>query len=118
MAEIVARVGKLTGQAVARDADGNVRALKSGDPIREGEVVQSTDGSQVQLTLPDGRQITLNANEAAKLDAEVASPDLPDAGDSSVQNAPQAFTRVSKTVVGQDGTFSFDDDGGKAIGGA
>ena len=118
MAEIVARVGKLTGQAIARDLDGNVRALKSGDPIREGEVVQSADGSQVQLTLTDGGQVTLNANEAAKLDAEVASPDLPDAGDSSVQNVTQIFTRVSKTVVGQDGTFSFDDDGGKGAGSA
>ena len=118
MAEIVARVGKLSGQAIARDLEGNVRVLKSGDPIREGEVVQSADGSQVQLTLTDGSQVTLNANEAAKLDAEVASPDLPDAGDSSVQNVPQVFTKVSKTVVGQDGTFSFDDDGGKGAGSA
>ena len=118
MAEIVARVGKITGQALARDPDGNVRVLKSGDPIREGDVVQSTDGSQVQMLMADGREITLNANEAAKLDAEVASPDLPDAGDSSVQNTPQAFTRISRTVVGRDGTFSFDDDGGKAAAGA
>ena len=118
MAEIVARVGKITGQVLARDPDGNVRVLKSGDPIREGDVVQSTDGSQIQMLMADGREITLNANEAAKFDAEVASPDLPDAGDSSVQNTPQAFTRISRTVVGQDGTFSFDDDGGKAAAGA
>ena len=112
MAEIVARVGKITGEAFARDADGNVRRLKSGDPVREGEVVQAAPGGQVEMRLADGRPVTVGANEAAKFDAEVAGGDLPDAGDSAVQNAPQVFAKVSKTVVGQDGTFSFDDGGG------
>ena len=33
MAAVIARVGKITGEVVARDPDGNVRRLKTGDPI-------------------------------------------------------------------------------------
>jgi hypothetical protein len=113
MAEVIARVGKITGEAFARDPDGNVRRLKSGDPIREGDVVQTAEGGQVQLTLADGRELLVGANEVAKIDAEVAAPDLPNAGDSAVQNNPRGFIKVAKAIVGPDGTFSFDDDGGQ-----
>ena len=51
MAEIIARVGRITGEAIARDPDGNVRRLKAGDPIREGDVVQTTDGAQVMVSV-------------------------------------------------------------------
>lgn len=115
MAEVVARVGKVTGEAFARDADGNLRRIKSGDPIREGEVVQAGAGGEVQLKLVDGRDLVVRANEAAKLDAEVAAPERPDAGDSAVLNNPSGFAKISKAIVGPDGTFSFDDDGGRGL---
>ena len=113
MAEIVARVGKVTGEAFARNADGELRRLKSGDPIREGEVVQAGVGGEVQLKLVDGRELVVGPNEAAKLDAEVAASQRPDAGDSAVQNSPSTFARISKAIIGFDGTFSFEDDGGR-----
>ena len=112
MAAVIARVGKITGEVIARDPDGNVRRLKSGDPIREGDVVQAAEGAQVQLQLVDGRELDIGGNEAAKIDAEVAAPDLPTAGDSALQNNPQTFLKIARTIVGEDGTFSFDDDGG------
>ncbi|HQU80671.1 MAG TPA: retention module-containing protein, partial [Azonexus sp.] len=117
MAEVIARVGKITGEAFARDADGNLRRLKSGDPIREGEVVQAGPEGQVQLKLVDGRDLVVRANEAAKLDAEVAATDRPDSGDSALQNNPSGFAKISKALVGSDGTFSFEDDGGRLNGG-
>lgn len=46
MAAVIARVGRITGEAFARDADGNLRRLKSGDAIREGEVVQAGQGGR------------------------------------------------------------------------
>ena len=112
MAEIIARVGKITGEAIARDLDGNVRRLKAGDPVRQGDVVQAADGGQVQLKLADGRDLEVRANEAAKIDAEVAAPDLPGATDSAVQDSPKGFAKVVKAIVGPDGTFSFDDEAG------
>ena len=114
MAEIVARVGKVTGEVIARDAEGNVRRLKEGGAVRAGEVVQAVSGGQVQLLLADGREVVVKSGEAAKIDAEVAGSNLPDAGDSAVQNSPQTFTRVARTLVAADGTFSFDDDAGQA----
>ncbi|WP_153144894.1 retention module-containing protein [Dechloromonas sp. H13] len=116
MAEVIARVGKINGEAFARDASGKLRRLKSGDSIREGEVVQAAEGGQVQLKLADGRELVVDANEAAKIDAEVAAPDLPNAGDSAIQNNPKGFAKVSKAIVGSDGTFSFEDDGGRGAG--
>ena len=113
MAEIVARVGKINGEAFARNADGELRRVRSGDPIREGEVVQAGGGGEVQLKLADGRELVVRSNEAAKLDAEVAALEHPDAGDSSVQNNRTGFAKISKAIVGQDGTFSFEDDGGR-----
>ena len=114
MAAVIARVGKITGEAFARDADGNARKLKSGDVIREGEVVQTAPGGQVELKLVDGRDLRVGPGEAARLDAEIAVTDSPDAGDSAVQNTPKGFAKISKAIVGEDGTFSFDDDAGKA----
>jgi len=113
MAEIIARVGKVAGEAFARDSEGKLRRLKSGDPIREGEVVQAGAGGEVQLKLADGRDLVVRSNEAAKLDAEVGSPEVPNAGDSALQNNPAGFAKISKAIVGQDGTFSFEDDGGR-----
>ena len=51
MAQIIAKVGNLTGEAFARDAAGNSRRLKSGDVIREGETVAESMGS-VALSYP------------------------------------------------------------------
>ncbi|WP_395707817.1 retention module-containing protein, partial [Casimicrobium huifangae] len=116
MAAVIARVGKITGEAFVRDADGNLRRLKSGDAIHEGEVVQAGSGGQVQLILADGRDLVVRANEVAKLDAEVAAPDRPDATDSAVLNDQKGFAKISKAVVGPDGTFSFEDDGGRGQG--
>lgn len=114
MAEIVARVGKVTGEVIVRDADGNVRRLKEGDAVRAGEVIQAASGGQVQLLLADGREVVVKSGEAARIDAEVAGSNFPDAGDSAVHNSPQTFTRVARTLVAADGTFSFDDDAGRA----
>ena len=79
MAQIIAKVGNLTGEAFARDAAGNSRRLKSGDVIREGETVAASNGAQVQLKMADGREMTVRPGETAKMDAEVAAEIKPDA---------------------------------------
>ena len=67
MAQIIAKVGNLTGEAFARDAAGNARRLKSGDVIREGETVVATEGAQVQLKMADGREMTVCPGETVKM---------------------------------------------------
>ncbi|QLQ24380.1 MAG: retention module-containing protein [Dechloromonas sp.] len=63
MAEIVARVGKVTGEVIVRDADGNVRRLKEGDAVRAGEVIQAASGGQVHLLLADGREVVVKSGK-------------------------------------------------------
>ena len=95
----VAQVSSLNGEAFARDAAGKLRRLKVGDSIREGESVVAADGSQVQLTLNDGREISVRPGEVAKLDAEVAATVKPDATDSAVINPGHGFEKVANALT-------------------
>ena len=98
MAQIIAKVGNLTGEAFARDAAGNARRLKSGDVIREGETVVASEGAQVQLKMADGREMTVRPGETVKMDAEVAAEIKPDAADSAVANNPKEFQKIAKAI--------------------
>ena len=85
-AQVVAQVSVLSGQAFARDSAGNMRRLKLGDAIREGESVVAADGAKVVLTLGDGRELDVRPGETARIDSEVAAPVKPDPTDSAIAN--------------------------------
>ncbi|MCE8034434.1 retention module-containing protein, partial [Halomonas sp. MCCC 1A11057] len=53
------KVISITGQAWARDADGNLRELRVGDTIQQGEVLITSDGGSAQLDFGDGLNPTL-----------------------------------------------------------
>ncbi len=100
MAQIIAKVGNISGEAFARDASGNGRRLKSGDVIREGETVVASEGALVQLKLADGREMTVRPGEVAKMDAEVAAEIKPDATDSAVANNQAGFQKITQALSG------------------
>ena len=100
MAQIIAKVGNLSGEAFARDAAGNARRLKSGDVIREGETVSASEGAQVQLKMSDGRELIVRSGETAKMDAEVTAEIKPDAADSAVANNKKGFQKIAKAITG------------------
>ncbi|AXY43623.1 retention module-containing protein [Halomonas sp. JS92-SW72] len=50
----IATVISITGQAWARDADGNLRELRVGDTLQEGETLVTADNARVQLDFGDG----------------------------------------------------------------
>lgn len=100
MAQIIAKVGNISGEAFARDASGNARRLKSGDVIREGETVVASEGALVQLKLADGREMTVRPGEVAKMDAEVAAEIKPDATDSAVANNQLGFQKITQALSG------------------
>ena len=55
MADIaIANVVAVIGTAYARNADGELRELKPGDVLQEGETVVTPDGSRVELELTNG----------------------------------------------------------------
>lgn len=55
----IATVISISGQAWARDADGNLRELRVGDTLHEGETLVTADNAIVQLDFGDGLGPTL-----------------------------------------------------------
>ncbi|MDP3537737.1 MAG: retention module-containing protein, partial [Azonexus sp.] len=98
-AQVIATVSSLSGQAFARDSAGKMRRLKAGDQIREGEAVVAADGSEVNLKLANGREITVRPGETARLDAEVAALVMPDAADSAIASNQKGFQTIAKALT-------------------
>jgi len=61
--QAVATVIAVEGQAYARDPAGQMRPLKAGDVLREGDTVVTLPGGNVQLAFLDGQMLTLLPNE-------------------------------------------------------
>ena len=97
-AQVIAKVSVLSGQAFARDSAGNMRRLKLGDVIREGESVVAGQGANVVLALADGREMNVRPGETAKIDAEVAAAIKPDASDSAVANNQPGFQKITQAL--------------------
>ncbi|WP_183329308.1 retention module-containing protein, partial [Halomonas campaniensis] len=55
----IATVTAITGQAWARDADGNLRELRVGDTLQEGEVLVTSDNGRVELDFGDALDPTV-----------------------------------------------------------
>ncbi|SES22662.1 hypothetical protein SAMN04487958_1101, partial [Vreelandella subterranea] len=74
----IATVVTITGQAWARDPDGNLRELAIGDVLQEGEtLVTSTNGS-VQLDFDDGLPpTTIGADEEVAITNDVDAENAP-----------------------------------------
>ena len=56
----IATVASVTGKAYARNADGELRELRTGDVLKEGETVVTPDGGRVELSLTDGSPLVIN----------------------------------------------------------
>ncbi|MBN8411024.1 VCBS domain-containing protein [Halomonas litopenaei] len=80
---IIATVVQLVGQAWARDAEGNLRALAEGDQLREGEVVITGNGARVRLEQVDGAPLVeMESNAQILLTQDIAE------GSSEGEQAP------------------------------
>ena len=55
----IATVIAITGEAYARDENGNLRELSVGDTLQEGEVLVTADNARVQLDFGDGLDPTV-----------------------------------------------------------
>ncbi|HOY24772.1 MAG TPA: retention module-containing protein, partial [Cellvibrio sp.] len=59
MANSVATVASLEGQAWAKSADGTLRPLKVGDTVTAEEVVITATGARIELDFGDGKPVTI-----------------------------------------------------------
>ena len=80
----VATVISVEGQAFARDPAGQMRPLKPGDVLREGDSIVTMPGGQVQLAFLDGHMLTLLPNETFKFTAETSPTSRPDVAEASL----------------------------------
>ncbi|WEN41485.1 Alginate lyase 7 [Thauera sp. GDN1] len=84
MAQAIAVVVAVTGRAFARDAEGNLRALKAGDTLKEGEVVITMSGGSVELAMSDGAPMTVAADQTVTLTADVSETTRPAREDAEI----------------------------------
>ena len=77
-AKVVGNAVLIEGLAFAQNKDGEKRPLRSGDAVREDEVVVTADGGRVELAFDQGGKLLIRANETVTLDSTVFGNILPD----------------------------------------
>ncbi|WP_422668238.1 retention module-containing protein, partial [Billgrantia lactosivorans] len=78
----IATVISITGQAWARDAEGNLRELRVGDTLQEGEVLITSDNGSVELDFGDGLDPALvEGGEQVVMTAELDADETADASE-------------------------------------
>jgi hypothetical protein len=82
--QAVATVISVEGQAFARDPAGQMRPLRAGDVLREGDSIVTLPGGQVQLAFLDGKLLTLLPDETFQFSAETAPTSRPDVAEASL----------------------------------
>ncbi|MBT9590791.1 MAG: retention module-containing protein, partial [Thiobacillus sp.] len=82
--QAVATVISVEGQAFARDPAGQMRALKPGDILREGDTIVTMPGGQVQLAFLEGHMLSLLPNETFQFSAETSPTSRPDVAEASL----------------------------------
>ncbi len=81
MTALTATVVAVTGNAFARNIDGNLRPLKPGDTLQESESVITSAGGRVEIAMPDGETFGVDENATFKLSADLSEASRPDAQD-------------------------------------
>jgi len=81
MTALTATVVAVTGNAFARDIDGNLRPLKPGDTLKEGESIITSAGGRVEIAMPDGETFGVEENVTFKLSTDLSEASRPDAQD-------------------------------------
>ncbi|HEY9097967.1 MAG TPA: retention module-containing protein, partial [Thiobacillus sp.] len=82
--QAVATVISVEGQAFARDPSGQMRPLKPGDILREGDTIVTMPGGQVQLAFLDGHMLSLLPNETFTFSAETSPTSRPGVAEASL----------------------------------
>ncbi len=69
--DVIGKVASIEGQVFAKGASGVVRMLKVGDPVYEGDIIQTPAGGRVELAFDNGSAYFLRDKESVTLDRMV-----------------------------------------------
>ncbi|MEH6519091.1 MAG: retention module-containing protein, partial [Halioglobus sp.] len=87
MADIaIANVVAVIGTAYARNADGELRELKPGDVLLEGETVVTPDGSRVELELTNGNPFIVSDVEEMAITRDLMAETAAGADESALED--------------------------------
>lgn len=89
-----ATVSSINGYATVTDSEGNVKRLKSGDAIKEGDIISTGSSSSLELTLADGRIVSIGELASFKFNADAI------AGLPSADNLGSGSTGTVKLTEG------------------
>ena len=76
----------LQGNAWVVSPDGTKRAIKVGDEIQEGQVVITENGTRLELALPNGQAISLEAGRELLIDANLLGLSPTDATEAALRD--------------------------------
>ena len=82
----IATVVAVTGKAYARNADGELREIRPGDVLLEGETVVTPDGGSVELSLSDGSPLVVTDVPEMTLTPDLVADTAAGADESAVQD--------------------------------
>ncbi|XKF15899.1 retention module-containing protein [Halomonas sp. BLK-85] len=83
----IATVVAITGQAFARDEDGNLRELSVGDTLQEGETLVTSTNGEVELDFDDGLPpTTIGGDEEVAMNGDVDAENPADESESATQD--------------------------------
>ncbi|NTV95089.1 MAG: retention module-containing protein, partial [Thiobacillus sp.] len=85
--DAIATVTAVHGIVYARDQQGNIRKLLSGDVVKDGEVVVAASGSSVDMAYPNGDTLMLKRG-IHRIIANALSEDSVEDGIATASNAP------------------------------
>ncbi|WP_136255181.1 retention module-containing protein, partial [Onishia niordana] len=83
----IATVVSITGQAWARDAEGNLRELQQGDQLLDGETLVTSDNGAVELDFADGLPpVAIGGGQQVAMSDELNADALIEPDDASAQD--------------------------------
>ena len=97
MAQVTATVVSVSGEVFARNAAGELRALKLGDVVFEGEVVVAAPGGVVELSGSDGSAMQVGGGQSMMV-GEAVGGAAPAAGVEAALEAVEAGTDLEQAL--------------------
>ena len=96
----IGKVAEASGQVTVRGEDG-VRTVEPGDSIFKGDMIVTSDGSDVQIEFEDGTRVGLGENSRAEIDDYVFDADDPDASNFVMDVGRGAMRCVTGQIADQ-----------------